>query len=334
MRPGTHGARRRDSGISVLLAFLLHMATSPWALAASPIVVGGQQGWQHDPGFRGGSFHTFDAFRPEGTQAPAHKVHVFLPRGYAQSNARYPVVYVNDGDTTFFPDGALRKNWRLHEALERLAERGPDSRLIAVAIVPVNRNEEYTHAPVAGRSGCCGLEAYATFITGPVKTFIDTHYRTRPDVQNTFTLGASHGGLAAFFTAARYPDRVGGAVAMSSSFWVGLDSLLGGGLPFPSSLRGSTLVRMLDTSLRRAEVLPRMYLDWGLVRTGGPHNSIIEALATARGREMASLLREDYGFDADTLKTVEDAAGAHDEDSWARRVEAAFAFLLSRRALP
>jgi enterochelin esterase-like enzyme len=35
--------------------------------------------------------------------------------------------------------------------------------------------------------------------------------------------GMGHGGLAAFYTAMKYPSKFGAAMCLSPSFWVGLD---------------------------------------------------------------------------------------------------------------
>jgi len=309
--------------------FFLSFGNVSLALADGPLDVGGQRAWAHDPGFAAGSFHTFDSFFLAGQAGPAHKIHVFLPRGYATSDQRYPVVYANDGDTAFFNDGALGKSWRLQDGLQRLASRSGVTPPIVVAIVPNVRAREYTHAPVQGQA-CCGVDEYARYVAGPLKDFFDTQYRTRPEPRSTITLGSSHGGLAAFYTAARYPDRIGGAACLSSSFWVGLDSSLSRFRPFAfNGLRDSLLMDTLDAPLRAAQRRPRVYLDWGLVRSDGFHNAFIEARATVRGREMAALLQGDYGYGASDLSVVEDPRGTHEEESWSRRVEGALAFLLT-----
>jgi hypothetical protein len=59
---------------------------------------------------------------------------------------------------------------------------------------------------------------------------------------------------------------------------------------------------------------PRLWLDWGLRRDGGPHNGIVEALATLRGREMADLLERRFGYvRGRDLWVEEDADAGHDE---------------------
>jgi pimeloyl-ACP methyl ester carboxylesterase len=329
----------RKLALRILIAASLGLTMpSARAVAGAPFQLGGQRGWFHDPGFASGYFHTYDALALPAMELPPRKVHVFLPRDYETAGRRYPVVYANDGEALFFNGGFSGASWRLHEPLERLEARGWVQPIV-VALVPNDRNLEYTHARVEGRATCCSLEAYARDVAGPVKAFVDAHYRTLPDSSDTIALGSSHGGLAAFFLATRHPNRVGAAVALSTSFWVGLDGPLGGSLS-TRSLRRSSLMTLVGPTLGAAAArrgAPRLYLDWGLVRTGGFQNAFIEARATARSREMAALLRSDFGYSDAQLTTVEDPNGAHDEASWARRVEDALAAVLPRRtsmALP
>ena len=281
--------------------------------------LGGQTAWYHDEGFAAGYFHTYDALDVAKGTTPAHKVNVFLPRGYeADKSKRYPVVYMNDGTTAFFPGGPANKSWRTADALAILYQCGAIDEVIVAAVWPVDRNQEYTHAAWQDGTTCCGVAAYGDYLAGPLKGFLDAQYRTRPERAFTTIVGSSHGGLAAFHVAATHGATFGHAVAMSSSFWVGLDfkpSTIGGPLA-SSALLAATAPTLDDASLR-----PRLWLDWGLVREGGEHNSVTEAFATTRGREMRDLLVASHGYVVgSTLSWVEDPAGQHDEDSWARRL--------------
>jgi hypothetical protein len=57
------------------------------------------------------------------------------------------------------------------------------------------------------------------------------------------------------------------------------------------------------------------------VRTGGFHNEVIEAAATARGKEMVGLLQQSHGYGGGggELHFLEDPDGQHDEISWGKR---------------
>jgi hypothetical protein len=78
---------------------------------------GGQAAWFYDLGHSGGFFHTYDGLQAAAPQDAPRKVHVFLPRDYETSQEHYPVIYMNDGDTAFFPGGAVNKSWHMAEIL-------------------------------------------------------------------------------------------------------------------------------------------------------------------------------------------------------------------------
>ncbi|APR79566.1 Putative esterase [Minicystis rosea] len=287
--------------------------------ASYPFTLGGQAAWSHDDGFPGGFFHTYDGLQVAGPSDAPRKVHVFLPRDYDPCGPRYPVVYFNDGNTTFWPGGIGNKTWDVADALGELWAGDAVPALIAVAIEPINREREYTHAPWADGHDCCGVEEYTGYVADHVKAFIDQNYHTRTDAPSTAIIGSSHGGLAAFYMANRRPDVFGKAGCLSPSFWAGLDPVHGGTFP-GGPLATSPLVQTLKATLESTATRPRVWIDWGLVRDGQFHNSVIEAAATTRGKEMVGLLQGTYGYVEDQdLFWAEDPLGEHDEISWGRR---------------
>jgi len=280
--------------------------------ASNTFTLGGQTAVFHDEGHAGGAFHTYDAFSACG--AP-RRVHVFLPRDYAEGSTRLPVVYFNDGNTTFWPGGVSPDAWDAARAVSDLRAADRVEPVVLVAIHPIEREREYTHAEwLPGRS-CCGVSDYARSLATCFKPFVDTHYRTAPS--RAAIVGSSHGGLAAFFTLTRHPETFSFAAALSPSLWAGLDSRSDGAVG-DGTLAESALVTPVR-ALLASDARPRLWIDWGLVREGGAHNAIIERLATDRGREMVTLL-EELGYDATKLTWLEDPEGAHDEASWARRL--------------
>lgn len=290
---------------------------TPPRAASFPARLAGQDAWIHDERSTAGYFHTYDALSLGGD---TRKVHVFLPRSYPTGCRNYPVVYMHDGDAVFFP-GAVGKTWDVQRVLEQAYAAQQLREVIVVAVHPREREREYTHVSWLPGRACCGLPAYTDYLADTLKPFVDGAYRTERGAQQTIIVGSSHGGLAAYYAATVRGDVFGRAVAMSSSLWVGLDALTEGG-----PLSTSALLQASGTGLAAR---PRLYLDWGLVRTGGTHNSLIEARATTRGRELAGLLRQSYGYiDGVDLLAVEDPQGEHDEDSWRRRLGPALVFVL------
>jgi predicted alpha/beta superfamily hydrolase len=276
-----------------------------------------------DQGDTAGYFHRYEPFRTEGCLYPERRLDVFLPRTYDSNDYRYPVLYLNDGHKAFFNPAIGDQSWDIANTLGALYERRLIRELIVVAIHPVNRAREYTHAHWSG-SDCCGLESYAQCVAESIKAFIDRSYRTLPESGTTMIVGASHGGLAAFYMANRRPDAFGYAGALSPSFWVGVDDAERFPLIKPLQdrvLKDSQLLEAVSETLADVLRRPKLYLDWGLVRTGGLHNESVEERATARGREMVKLLQQEYAYKIDSdLIVYEDPYGEHHEQSWARRM--------------
>jgi pimeloyl-ACP methyl ester carboxylesterase len=284
----------------------------------------GQLVCEHDEGYSSGYFHTYDAIKLPGDGPKGRKIHIYLPRSYAQSDTRYPVVYFNDGQSIFFPNNGVGKTWRAQETLDSLYASRSIPEVIIVAVYPTEREEEYTHAAVPGRP-CCKLDQYGEYLTQDLKNFVDQNYRTRPQREFNFIVGSSHGGLAAFFIAATHPEIFGGAGCLSSSFWVGMYPI-----GFPKRLKDSELIDQTRYGLSNPDQRPKLWLDWGLIRTGGEHNYWVEEHATRRGIEMAGLLRSEFGYiEGPMLRVVSDPIGDHTEDSWARRLPEVFRFLLA-----
>ncbi|MBI4956309.1 MAG: alpha/beta hydrolase [Myxococcales bacterium] len=294
--------------------------------APYPFVLGGARAWSHDDGLPAGWLHTFDALAL-GPGAPPRKVHVFLPRDYAVTGPGYPVLYFHDGHTTFWPGGLGHKSWNVAGVLDELWRARAIPELLVVAVEPLDRVLEYTHADWGAARRFGGVEDYARYLAHELVPFVDACYRTRRGRDHRVVVGSSHGGLAAFYVANRCPDVFGAAGCLSSSFWVGLDAIHGGRCP-GGPLASSALVRGLEATLRDRARRPRLWLDWGLVRDGRRHNDVTEAAAAARGAEMVALLRDRYGYGPDELHAYEDLLGEHDEVSWGRRLPAVLSALV------
>jgi pimeloyl-ACP methyl ester carboxylesterase len=249
---------------------------------------------------------------------------VLLPRDYETSGKRYPVVYMNDGQNVFFPEGFAGKSWRVGETLSALQSSGVVDDVIVVALNPLSRNREYTHTDWCSGTESGGVTAYGDYLAQHVKPFIDAQYRTRPDRESTLIVGSSHGGLAAFHVASTHGDVFGKAACLSSSFWAGVDK---NRVHDPKAdLASSSLLRATRPGLQDCAHRPSLWLDWGLKRDGGAHNSTTEFLATHRGSEMAALLQREFGYGPSELHTHVDAVGGHEEEAWAYR----FGLLMQR----
>jgi predicted alpha/beta superfamily hydrolase len=106
---------------------------------------------------------------------------VYLPPGYdADSERRYPVFYLQDGQNLFDPATAFfGVPWAADETAELLIRDKKIEPIILIGIANTDRRlDEYGPKVRDRRSG--RRFPYARFLTEEVKPFIDANYRTRP----------------------------------------------------------------------------------------------------------------------------------------------------------
>jgi predicted alpha/beta superfamily hydrolase len=161
-------------------------------------------------------------------------VEVWLPPGYASHPAeRYPVLYMHDGQNVFDPATSFGGvDWAADETMTRLIGEQKVRPAIVVAVWNTSkRYQEYMpQQPLAGTtSHSTGFgstvqnsdiisDAYLKFLVTELKPFIDRTYRTRPGRADTFTMGASMGGLIAAYAMIEYPGVFGGAACLSTGW--------------------------------------------------------------------------------------------------------------------
>lgn len=147
---------------------------------------------------------------------------VYLPPGYQTSDARYPVLYLQDGQNLFDAATAFGGNeWRADMVADEEIRGGRVAPLILVGLynTGVRRISEYT--PTRDRRSRKGgkAERYAQMLAREVKPFIDHGYRTRKSAADTGVGGSSLGALVSLMAALRYPRVFGKLALMSPSVW-------------------------------------------------------------------------------------------------------------------
>ena len=154
------------------------------------------------------------------------RVRVLLPPGYADAEARYPVLYLNDGQDleAVGAEATLQHLYAVHDIVP----------VIVVAIdMPQDRMAGYGmfdrtahHAmPAQTKYGPVGMNAwaYAQWMTSRLVPTIDARYRTRTSADQRAIAGWSLGALSAFGIGWQYPELFGTVGAFSPSFWVSAD---------------------------------------------------------------------------------------------------------------
>eukprot|EP01103_Thecamoeba_quadrilineata_P015844 TRINITY_DN511_c0_g1_i2.p1 TRINITY_DN511_c0_g1~~TRINITY_DN511_c0_g1_i2.p1 ORF type:complete len:296 (+),score=37.82 TRINITY_DN511_c0_g1_i2:62-949(+) len=276
---------------------------------------GGQTGWYHSDSGEG-YFHTYDSIMI-GNEEP-HKIHIFLPPDYESSSDRYPVLYLHDGHAIFGDSGRYSGSWKVSETLTELYHNRVIEKVIACAIIPNDRAREYSHKIWFSKMGGGGVYSYAAWTCLHLKKWVDENYRTRKE--DGAIIGSSLGGLASFLIGLFYPNEFRCIGSLSPAYGAGIDNQKFYGSYEPDSrIKDSLLIEVTRNGLQKPfNERPKIWMSWGLRRNGGYHNEVLEDQCARRGREMAELLKDDFGFrQGQDLYIYEDAIGGHEEIAWA-----------------
>jgi len=231
------------------------------------------------------------------------RIWLYLPPGYDTSTARYPVLYMLDGQNLFDAVYAPFGEWQVDEALEQLRQMGYTSGAIIVGIDhgDAHRIDEYAPWVNPSYGGGEALE-FSKFIVNTLKPYVDQHYRTLPGREHTGIMGSSMGGLLAYCMALGYQQVFSKAGIFSPSFWF-----------TPTELRNFILSRPRQQRVR-------FYFLAG----GQEPPSMVTNIQHARHLMMQK------GFPNKDLKLVVKNDGAHSEWFWVREFPYAFWWLFEK----
>ena len=241
---------------------------------------------------------------------------VCLPEGHKDSNKRYPVLYMNDGqnivDASRSYDGAT---WRVKESFETIPNL-PEVVVVGVDCAEgMKRLDEYGPFPFTfesesfkdekGRVPGGKAETYMQSLISIVKPFVDATYPTDPSAKQTAIMGSSMGGVISLYAVVAHSDMFTRAASLSGSFFVSME-------PFTDLLKHADLSHV-----------KKVYVDTGDREEAGGTPS--DYLASNHG---IHALLEDR-LDHHKLKWRIVQGGRHHERDWARRFPDALRFLFS-----
>ena len=233
---------------------------------------------------------------------------VWLPPGYdVNSRRRYPVLYLHDGQNLF--DGATSflpgKEWHVDETATALIAAHQIQPLIIVGISNAggDRLTEYTPTKDSqGRGGTADL--YGRMLVEELKPYIDTHYKTLTDANDTGLGGSSLGGLVSLYLGLKYPHVFGKLACLSTSAW------------------WDNRVIVRDVQALPHKTSSHIWLDIG----GAEDADSVDAVRNLRDALTAKgwKLGDDFQYG--------EAPGAiHNEDAWAQRVGPMLRFLFPQK---
>lgn len=239
-------------------------------------------------------------FLPEGRD-----VIVFLPPRYNEKTARFPVLYLHDGQNLFDAATAFcHQEWQLDENANELIEARVIAPLIIVGIYNAGEKRLADYTPVRDHRQQGGrARQHARFVVEELIPFIDSEYRTRPGSANRGLGGSSLGGLVTLYIALHYPDVFGKLVVMSPSVWWARRAIL----------------RELKKAVIRQR--PQVWLDVGTAE-GMDAEGCVQNVRDLRD----VLLSRGWQLGVDLAYLEDDGAG-HNEKAWGARMRHALQYL-------
>jgi predicted alpha/beta superfamily hydrolase len=246
-------------------------------------------------------------------------VEIWLPPDYHENlEARYPVLYMSDGQNLFDPRIAnTGVDWGVDEAVVRLVQERRIPPIIVVGAWSTDaRGREY--------SPWHGAPNYARFLIEELMPRIDQEFRTLTGPENTAVMGSSMGGLLSFYLVTNQPDAFGSCGCESTHFALS-ESIV------PRYLRGVEappkpdsvpfVVRDIEAGLE-APAGARYYFAFGtqgLDADYGPPHDIVREWLLGQGKIEGKdfVVREYEGAD-------------HNEASWRARIDDSLAFMFGR----
>ena len=247
----------------------------------------------------------------EDAAIPSREVRVWLPEGYTESEARYPVIYFHDGQNVFRPGGPFGC-WFAEDAAADEMKAGRMREAIIVAI-PNNeadmgkaRMTEYQppsdvnpRDPSRGKGIC---DRYGKFLLEKVKPAIDAQYRTLPEKENTAVAGSSMGGLVSLWLGLN-TDAFGAVGVFSPAFWT-----------------SPNFSEAVKTGSKKDGL--RIYMDMGTKEKGNLTGDYWEDALAVR----EALRKQGYVEGGDFLWNPGEG-DEHNEKAWAKRLPVALRFL-------
>ncbi|HEY2394805.1 MAG TPA: alpha/beta hydrolase-fold protein [Rudaea sp.] len=226
-------------------------------------------------------------------------IRLYLPPDYEKSKARYPVLYMHDGQNLFDAATSFAGEWEVDETLNRLAQ----TKHLELIVVGIDNGGEHRMQEMTAWDNTRGKaegEAYMAFVVDVVKPYIDARYRTKPDRTHTAIMGSSLGGLISHYAIHRYPQVFGMAGLFSPSYW------------YAPEVYAYTAAHPLPHDAR-------LYFYCG----GREDAHMLGNMRRMLERERAS------GLPAQQLEVAVDLGAKHSEAAWRKQFPRAVAWLFS-----
>lgn len=272
-----------------------------------------------------GTLHTYNDFKSQYFHT--RDVMVWTPEDYDASR-KYAVLYMHDGQMLFDKTTSWNhQSWNVDSVAQAVQKDGRTRPFIVVGINNHPEDRLYDYMPRKALDYIPQSDTllakydmnkfiadeYLKFIVHELKPFIDKNYSTLCDVNNTFVMGSSMGGLISIYAICEYPDVFGGAGCVSTH----VPMVLNGSreeAPIWSKALQDYLFDNLPASNTRF-----IYMDRG-------DKTIDEFYIPFQ--PLVDRVFYDKGWNTEHFDTQVFPGHAHDEASWESRLHIPLMFLL------
>lgn len=280
-----------------------------------------------------GKLKHFEQFKSDYVES--RNIDVWLPDGYSELE-KYAVLYMHDGQMLFDANTTWNKNeWMADEVAGKLIADGKTKKFIIVGIASlykIRHSDLFPQKPfeslpkkqqdslyALGRNSEQALfgskvnsDNYLKFIVKELKPFIDKNFSVKKDRANTFVAGSSMGGLISLYAICEYPEVFGGAACISTH-WPGVFNTDKNPIP-------EAFLQYMKQHLPKPET-HKIYFDYG--------DQTLDALYEPF-QKRADAIMKDKGFTAKNWMTKAFPGADHSEESWQKRLDVPFLFLLEK----
>jgi predicted alpha/beta superfamily hydrolase len=262
-------------------------------------------------------------------------VDIWLPEGYSE-NEKYAVLYMHDGQMLFDANSTWNKQeWKIDEIMGQLQAENKIRKTIIVAMFnhsDIRHSDYYPQKPFEAipqkikdsiasyaktqnkylASNKMDSDNYLKFIVEEVKPVIDANFSVKTDAENTFVSGSSMGGLISMYAICEYPEIFGGAACLSTH-WIGF-------VPFKNNPIPETFFSYLEQNIPSSKT-HKIYFDYGtrtLDKFYLPYQHRVDEILKSKG------------YDEINSRNLKFEGDAHNEISWANRLDIPLTFLLGK----
>ena len=153
-------------------------------------------------------------------------IHVYVPPEYNRDTTkRFPVIYMLDGESSFNDMEFMGPEWQIDEVINAADARQEPSAIVIGINQAEDRDAEYTPFINKDNPNAHGAE-FSKWVVRDLKSWVDSTYRTIPDVQSTTIGGISRSGMMAYYMMMTFPDVFGKSLIQSPAMWVDYDRLI------------------------------------------------------------------------------------------------------------